>query len=396
MLFEKGELKLLLPFYVMDMLIALSNMIVPFMMIYFLGIGFSFFQISILFATTSLSMFLFEIITGGFADSFSRKYSVIVGLLIAGITTIPLFFTTSFWIILILLFIDGIGLTFFSGADEAWVIDNLEYHRRKDLQKEYFVKSNVSGSIGSIIAPLMGAFAVRFYSIKLLWIVMGVGYLMTACFLLFVKEEPFEKEDAKLSNVFSKIIKNAKKGINYSWSHKLIFSMIMAISLLGVMGLNYDYWQPFLTNIGMPVYSLGIMISIVSIFGIIMSLLSKYLVKYNPRKVFISVIVFRALFLFSVWLLKPGLFILGVGIFIISDGLGYLAPAVVGPYFHKHIPSKVRATVLSVESMIRELFVSVGTLLLGFFSDSLGPQNIIVITGFFGIMAVYFLLRIKD
>ncbi|MBT3407871.1 hypothetical protein HOK68_02975 [Candidatus Woesearchaeota archaeon] len=94
MIFKKKELSLLWPFYFGTMVTTLSNMIVPFMMLYFLNIGLTFFQISIIYAANSATIFLFELITGGFADEYSRKYSVLLGFFLSGSTAIIIYTPT--------------------------------------------------------------------------------------------------------------------------------------------------------------------------------------------------------------------------------------------------------------------------------------------------------------
>ena len=124
MLFRNGELKLLFPFYLYYLILGLTAMIFPFLIIYFVNLGFSFFQISIILAAYSISMFLFEIPTGAFADGFSRKYSVILGFVFCGITSIFIGLASSFWVLVFLFVLFGFSMTLISGSEEAWVIDN--------------------------------------------------------------------------------------------------------------------------------------------------------------------------------------------------------------------------------------------------------------------------------
>ena len=93
MIFKKDELRLLYPFYICYLLIGLSAVIIPFMIIYFQNLGFSFFQIGFLMGTFNFSMFFFEIPTGAMADSMSRRHSVMLGLLI---TSLVIFFMGIF------------------------------------------------------------------------------------------------------------------------------------------------------------------------------------------------------------------------------------------------------------------------------------------------------------
>jgi len=150
MLFKKDELKLLWPFYLCYLLFGLSAVITPFMVIYFQKLGFSYLQLAFITVSTGLGIFLFEIPTGVVADSFSRKLSVLIGYFITGVAVFCVPFFTNFYILLILLFVAGIGMSFVSGAEEAWVIDNLNTYGRKDLQHEFFVKLQVCVGLGFI------------------------------------------------------------------------------------------------------------------------------------------------------------------------------------------------------------------------------------------------------
>src|SRR4051812_4706631 len=122
MLFKKDEVKHLWPFYLYLLVNGMSIMIYPFFVIYFMNLGFSFFQISVITAAQGFAMFLFEIPTGSFADTFSRKHSIIMGFCIVGIAGILIPFTTNFYLIIALWSLGGVGLTFTSGAEEALVI----------------------------------------------------------------------------------------------------------------------------------------------------------------------------------------------------------------------------------------------------------------------------------
>ncbi|MGB3463766.1 MAG: hypothetical protein WBA74_00775, partial [Cyclobacteriaceae bacterium] len=85
MLFKKGELKHLWPFYLYKLIYGISTMIFPFFVIYFINQDYTYFQVSVITAAQGAAMFLFEIPTGAFADRFSRKYSLSLGFVIVGI-----------------------------------------------------------------------------------------------------------------------------------------------------------------------------------------------------------------------------------------------------------------------------------------------------------------------
>ena len=371
-------------------------MILPFLVIYFRDLSFSFFQISVLFTAFSVSMFLFEIPTGAFADVFSRKYSVVLGFLISGICILLMGIFSSFWIFFLLFIILGFGMTLISGAEEAWVIDNLNYYRRKDLHKEFFIKSQSIAYFAGIFSPLVGALIVKSFSIKPLWFVWGFGILFGGLMLFIFGKEKYKPKDVKISQLFNKTVRNSKNGLKYSYNHKIIFYLVLASIFLAMMIMDGDYWQPFLKNLGMPVYALGIVFSIVSAVSMIIPLTARYLDKYKIQNVFIVLIGIRILLLSSVLFLYPNLFILGAGIFIFSSGLMSLRHPLIEPYFQKHLPKKVRATITSVKSMGVQMGMGLSALLFGFLADIIGVQKIIPLTGVFGLVAMYYFYKIRD
>jgi MFS family permease len=75
-MFQKNELKILSPFYAHSLLFNLSKVIMPFYVLYFLDIGFSFFQIALISSIRSAISLIFEIPTGVIADKYGRKKSV--------------------------------------------------------------------------------------------------------------------------------------------------------------------------------------------------------------------------------------------------------------------------------------------------------------------------------
>ena len=341
-------------------------------------------------------MFIFEIPTGAFADGYSRKKSVILGFLIVGITVIVMSFFSNFLIILLLFICFGFGMTFVSGAEEAWVIDNLNHYKRQDLHQEYFIKSQAIIAFARIIAPLIGAFIVMNSSIKPLWFVWGGGFLLGGIMLFVFGEEKYKPNKIKMTNVYEKTIKNGKEGLMYSLRHKNVFYLILASIFFAMMIVDEDYWQPFLTDLGMPIYALGFVFAGIAAISAIIPFTAKYFSKYKVKNVFIFLISFRILLLTLVLLLHPPLFIYGIGIFILSESLVSLRHPILGPYFQKNVPKKVRATVTSIKSMGTQLGLGLGGLILGFLADIVGVQILIPLTGIFGLTAIYCFTKIKE
>ncbi len=396
MLFKQGELKLLWPFYLNMFVYGLSTMIFPFITLYYLDLGFSFFQISIINAAYGISMFLFEIPTGAFADGFSRKYSVALGSFIVALSILFIPFTFNFYLIVVLYALAGIGMTFVSGAEEAWVIDNLNKAERKDLHQEYFIKNGSIDALGATLAPIIGAVIIKVYSLKILWFVYAIGYLLSGITVLLFTKEYFKPQKLNPLAMIKTSYHNSKMGLVFSIRHKVIFFSILAGLCMQLMFIGNIGIQPFLLSLGMAEHQLGYMYSIGTALGLAASFLSRYFVKFNPGNL-ISIVIFIVVLLrLSLWFIEPPFFITACIVFIINGSLFTLVGPIIQTYFHKFIPGKIRATVVSTKSMADQLIIASSSLGAGALLDVFGPQKVLALAGLLGIVAMFFYQKIKN
>ncbi len=77
-------------------------------------------------AVLEVSVLLAETPTGVVADVMSRRRSLVIGQLVMGVSFIWAIVSTNYWVILPAQALFGIGWTFRSGADTAWVTDELK------------------------------------------------------------------------------------------------------------------------------------------------------------------------------------------------------------------------------------------------------------------------------
>ncbi|MGM5480571.1 MAG: MFS transporter [Nanobdellota archaeon] len=395
MLFKKDEFKLLSPFYAYYFIISFSMMILPFMVIYFRNLQFSFFHISILLATFSLSSFLFEIPTGAFADSYSRKYSVILGFFLVGLCASAIFFATSFWLLLVLFLLIGFGMTFVSGAENAWVMDNLEILNRTDLRTEFFMKSQIIGAFGGIFAPLIGSLIVKNSSIQPLWLIWGGGFLLGAFILFFFGKELYVPKRTSFVNSLSTVFSTSKQGFRFTIKNKIVLFTILVSIFITMMTSSYDFWQPFLEELNMSVFMLGIVFSVLSAVEMLFLFLTRYLEKFGVKRSLALIIFFRVALYCGVLFLVPGMYLIGAFIFILGSSVLSLRFPLIDSYFQKHLSKKYRATVSSIKSMGVQLGLVISTLLVGVFADVFSVRIAIVLSSVFGLIGLFFLRKLK-
>jgi MFS family permease len=395
MVFRKGELKALWPFYLDILVLGLSSMITPFVALYYLKLGFSFFQISVLTSAYSVSMVIFEIPTGAIADGFSRKYSVIIGsfILASSFLIVPL--TINFYTLILLWVLAGMGNTFISGALEAWVIENLRKDQRMDLQDEYFKKSMSLGSLGTVIAPIIAAVLVGLYSIKILWFIYALGFFISGMLLLLFTKENHVRKKVKTIDVLKKTYHNSKMGIVFSTRNKTFFYITIATIFVELMFMGGAGMNPFLVTLGMHEYQLGYLTSFITGIGIITPFLSKYFKRSKPTNVMSIVVLIAILLHLLLLMIHPPFFIGACCIMVVISVIFDMTSPTLRTFVHKSIPGKIRATVMSVRSMAFQLVIAGSSLVAGILLDLFGPKNVLAYTGLFGIIAIFFYQKVN-
>ena len=137
------------------------------------------------------AVLLSETPTGVVADVYSRRKSLIVAQVIMGVAFIWGFASTNFWVILPAQGLIGFGWTFRSGADTAWVTDELRGSQEMDHDdiERLLLKRHRWGMIVSlIVGPLTIAFG-WWQSVQAVGIVLSVAYIGVALWMTVAMSE---------------------------------------------------------------------------------------------------------------------------------------------------------------------------------------------------------------
>jgi len=392
-LFRKGELKLLWPFY-LESLIAYIIFFAPvFFIPYFIDIGFSMFQTGLLFSALMLSQIIMEIPTGVVADLYGRKLSTLLGYIIEGIGFLLIYFVRDFYSILFIFILIGLGSSFSSGAKEAWVIDLIKKNN-KNLQASYFMKRQSFQYLGIIASGILGAFFVKNIGLNIIWPMACVSFFISGLILTFGSEFFIEKKRHK--NNLLEACNQAKISFNYSKNHKVLFYIILASIFLIIAGnfIGPVSGVPLLKSLGFPNYAIGYFFSLIGLSGIIAPWISNKIYKKGKERKFIFIsIIFSSLI--SLLIFFPKTITLVILFLIASEFCMHMRDPIQRIYFHKHIPSKLRATVGSLESMLILLGAAIAAPLAGFAVDHIGSRYTIFISGLLFIPAIICYLKIR-
>ena len=393
--FERGELKLLWPFYIDAFLSYVLFFMPGFLIVYFRDFGFSIFQISILTSMMPLFMILCEVPTGAFADIYGRKLSVLLSLFIQAIALFSIFLFTNYFAILVAFALIGIGGTFSSGAREAWITDLIK-KEKKNLLHRYFVKSRSIESMGIFVSGILGAFMVAELGTSIIWIFAGSSFILSIILLSFAKEH-FVRKKVNFRSAFVKLNSHSLKSIKYVRNHHVLFVFLIATAVIvlarefnGTLG-----WVPLLQSQGFPDYAFGYLWSAMGFVGIFAPFVSLYIMKRgNERKFILNTIILTMIVLSLIYFASSILFASTIFmLFLFLEGMGR---PVERTYFHRFIKSKLRATVGSIESMLIGIVGVIAMPLAGLSVDYLGPSNTIFISAIIMIIPAIIFFKIKD
>jgi DHA3 family tetracycline resistance protein-like MFS transporter len=211
-----------------------------------------------------LSVFIFEIPTGIVADMRSRRLSVIIGYFLIGLGLMvegafPLFGT-----ILLAQVIWGIGATFTSGAEEAWLADELG----EEGLSQVYLRGSQLAQIGTLIG--IGA-SVALGQIALALPIFAGGFLIVllAVFLwLFMPETNFTPAGKTERSNWQNMGATFKNGMTVVRGQRILVLILAMTFFFGLSSEGLDrLWEAhFLANITFP--SLA-NLSVVTWFGII-------------------------------------------------------------------------------------------------------------------------------
>ncbi|MBI4154936.1 MFS transporter [Candidatus Woesearchaeota archaeon] len=395
-LFQKDELKNLWPFY-LEYFLASSLFFMPaFIVVYFSNLGLSAFQMGILLAVWPLSSLLFEIPTGAFADLYGRKASVLLGYFLEALVMLSLFFWKDFKLMLLSFVALGLATTFSSGSKDAWIVDMINKKNKKMIHG-FFNKMQFFINIGLIFSGILGAFLVKYYGISIIWIAAFSSYILSIILLYLFTKEDYLRKKTKILESLSKLKNQIKQAISYSYQHHVLFYLIFA-GMVAALSLNLQgniAWIPLLVSLGMKEYHFGYLWSAMALVMAISPILAvKFLRKEKERNFIIIGLILWAIVNIGILLaynLNIALIVLFLGL------LFYFAKSPSEEvYFHRFIPSKMRATVGSIKNMMLSIAVIIILPVEGWLVDNVGAKYTILSSVLLMIPAIILYSKIRE
>jgi DHA3 family tetracycline resistance protein-like MFS transporter len=151
-----------------------------------------------------LTIFVFEVPTGVVADSYSRKLSVIIGMLSGGLCFGLEGFFPVFAFIILAEFLRAIGVTFISGAFSAWITDEIGVEKVGRV----LMRGNQASRLTGIVSTGLGIWLSTFLPLGAIISAGGLGVALLAVFMIFAMgEENFKPAKESRSGPLSQSLK---------------------------------------------------------------------------------------------------------------------------------------------------------------------------------------------
>ncbi|WP_462128440.1 MFS transporter [Streptococcus parasanguinis] len=348
--------------------------ITSFWILFFIQNGLSLLQIGLLESIFHGTSLLCEIPSGMLADRFSYKTNLYLARLSSiGSSILILFGQGNFWIYAIAMMVNAWSYNFDSGTSTAFLFDSAVEAGQKDryLQISSFLSgvAEVTRTLGTVVAGFFihGALAWTYY--------IAIGLSLLSILLIFLMKEPESKSDERNHLTLKRILEVVKQ----EWQEKtVLFYWMLTYQLVGtIMCMFYFYYQQKISDLA------SWQVSLIMLIGSGFNLLAVYLAsqigkKWNSNQVFPILVALTGLTLLLVVLKTPFAYL---SVYLLTNALYAVYQPIYYNDLQAYLPSSVRATMLSINSMMFSLSMIVIFPLTGWLIDTCGFVAVFLVLG---------------
>lgn len=314
-------------------------------------------QLVLLGTVLELSVLIFEIPTGILADVYSRKWSVIVGLFLIGAGFFLEGWVPRFEVILLAQVIWGVGYTFTSGAQQAWIADEIGIEKAGTV----FLRGAQFAQIGGLIG-IGASVALGYFDVRTPILVGGILYMALGVFLiLFMPERGFTRSTTGERPSWGAMVRTVREAFSLVRVRPALVTIFTVSLCFGMFSESFDrLWTPYLlTSFTFPdlfglrpvvwfgvIQAVGALLTIFALAGV-----QRWLDTDHHKRLMACLIVLNAILIGAIVLFVTaslfGVALLMLWLIIVAREVN---DPLVTTWLNKHVPSQVRATVFSMRS----------------------------------------------
>lgn len=379
--------------------LANTTMFTTYAIYYITALGLNPFELLLVGMVLELAVLLFEGVTGVVADTYSRRLSVIIGMFLLGIGftlqgVIPLiegwlpFVSVMVWVLFAQVFF-GVGDTFVSGADTAWIVDEVGEEKLGTLFMRAKRYSLIATLIGIALSVCLSTWAPN-----LPYLVGGLIYLGLGVFLiLFMKETRFVRQErTEATSHWKEMTTTWLSGTRVIRSQPILFLILLVTLFTGAASEGYDrLWEALLiSEIGFPqtlAVSMPMWFGIIAAVSALLSLVAVRIAETrldvnNERVVIVGMFVLTGFKMAAVisFAVSPS-FEWALAMLLLIGVVDALSGPLYDTWLNVNIESSVRATILSMMSQSNALGQTAGGPAVGWIGHRLSIRASLIVAG---------------
>jgi MFS family permease len=312
------------------------------------------FQLVFLGTAQGLTVVAAEVPTGVIADTYSRKWSIVIGHGVMGLGMLSTGLVTSFPALILTQMTWGLSWTFSSGADVAWLTDELRHPNRT---AQVLASSSVWGQVGSAIGIL--AFGILGSTLGLADAIVIAGggmWILGVAVTIGFPEQHFARHGR--THVPKSAITTLRDG--FSRVRALRILMLLLLCTFLVNGADEAFGRLYtkhLIDLGFPgnteaiAWLTALSVSALILGAIALAILTRFLMgrpRYATLYALGAGVGVLGLVLFAT---APGVEMAMVGVLAVTGVATTVMRAISSIWANEHAASDVRATVQSFLSL---------------------------------------------
>ena len=323
---------------------------------YIQTVGMNPLQLVLVGTAVEVTVFLFEVPTGVLADTYSRRLSIVIGIALVGLCYVIQGSVAIFAIIILAEIVRGIGETFISGAESAWIADEVGEERMALAFLRQSQMRRIGRFIGIGVAVTLGSI-----SLTLPIILGGALQMALSLFLLFTMPETGFRPIPRTSSEapWQTMRRTAHAGLNVVRGRPVVWMLVLVGVVFGAFSEGIDRLDEahFLTTFQFPTWPIVqpvVWIGMIEAGGMLLSIVVAELLvrrwqqadnrRVGPLLLAITAGLILAVVAFG---LAPnfGVALVAIWIIVVLRSVQY---PIAATWLNQHLPSQVRATVLSM------------------------------------------------
>ena len=334
-------------------------------------------------AVLEVSVLISETPTGVVADLVSRRRSILISQVLMGIAYIWAVASFNYWLILPAQALFGVGWTFRSGADTAWVTDELKGMGRgeDDEIEKLLVRKHRFGILVALVSLSATMLVGTLTSVRTVAVVLGVITIAMGGYLRLVMREEHFTPGREQERGF---VETLRAGLQVVVTRPRLRVLVGVIVVLDMGSEAFDRLghKFFLDNGGWEddsLIGLGVLFLVLAVAGLAVNALAARALETGSGVARLaSILLLVAAIGATITMSTTMLVFIGVGLMLQDSTREALWPVLEG-WANRDAPSEVRATVHSLMGQVTAMGELVGGMALGALAQATSVRLVLAI-----------------